>query len=305
MNLEYQSLNSRYAVPGHLSFHEGPNGLATAVVNNVHAVATVTLAGAQVMSYIPHGAAPVLWVSPSAIHTVGKAMRGGIPICWPWFGSHPVDPGGRPMHGLVRTMLWTFTSASACPDGSTELHITVRDTPETRALWPYRFELEAVITVGRKLRVAWIARNPGDAPYTYTGALHPYFTVSDVNAITIRGLDGLDYLDKTETFQRKTQTGPLQITGETDRVYLNTTAGMAIVDPSLGRTIYITKEGSRTSVVWNPGQKDEQMADVGARQHKFFVCVEAANAVDDVVTVTPGGEGRLAMEIWSERGSVS
>jgi glucose-6-phosphate 1-epimerase len=209
------------------------------------------------------------------------------------------------MHGLVRTRLWSVTAASALADGSTELRMALHDSPETRAVWPHEFELEMVISVGKQLRVEWLARNPGSQPYTYTGAFHPYFAIRDIADITIHGLEQTDYLDKPDAFRRKTQPGALKFAGEVDRIFLNTTSEILIADPGLGRTIHIAKEHSRTTVVWNPGDKDARMEDVGAGQHRHFVCVEAANAAEDVVTVAPGGEARLGMLIWSEQGAAS
>jgi D-hexose-6-phosphate mutarotase len=303
MDTDIQSLHLRYAIPGHVSFHIGQGGLLTAAVQNTHAQATVTLAGAHVMAYALCGEPQVLWASPAAAHSIRNAMRGGVPICWPWFAELAGDPKNMPMHGLVRTMVWELTATRACPDGSTELRMSVCDTPATRALWPHAFELEVVITIGSKLRIEWIARSPAGESYTYTGALHPYFTISDIRAITIRGLEQTDYLDKTDQFRRKTQFGPIRFVDETDRIYLNTKANIAIEDPGLNRTIRIAKEGSRTSVVWNPDDTDALMDDVGAGQHCCFVCVEAANAAEDVVTVAAGKEARLAMEIWTEQGA--
>lgn len=299
MDIDLQTLNEKYAIPGQVVFVRGPGGLTMAVVNNTHAQASMTLAGGHLMTYQIHGGQPLLWVSPNASYIPGKAMRGGIPICWPWFGAHPEDPQGKPMHGLVRTMLWSVVGTRALPDGSTELRMRVSDTPETLAVWPHPFELEVIATFGPRLRIEWVARNPGSLPYQYTGAFHPYFPVGDVGSVSIYGLEGLDYLDKVQDFQRQTQPGVVKINGLTDRIYLDTTSEVGIEDPILHRRIHIAKQNSRTTVVWNPDVQDEKMADVGQGQHRYFVCVEAANAVNDIVTVPPGGEGRLAMEVWA------
>lgn len=300
METELNTLNAQFAIPGHVSFHSGPGGLAMAVINNAHASGTMTLAGGHVMTFTPHGAGPLLWVSPLASYTLGRAMRGGVPICWPWFATHPSDPENMPMHGLVRTMLWTMSAARALPGGETELRMTVSDTPETLALWPHPFTLEVIATFGRKLRVEWVARNPGSSPYQYTGALHPYFNTANVRDITIRGLEGVEYLDKNDAFRQKTQPGPLRIQGPIDAIFLDTAGDVSVEDPGLGRKLRITKTGSHTTVVWNPDQRDAELPDVGAGQHAVFFCVESANAAGDVVHVPPGGEGRLGMEMGLE-----
>lgn len=159
------------------------------------------------------------------------------------------------------------------------------------------FNLEIVARFGKRLSVEWIARNPGEVSYEYTGALHPYFNVSDIRSIRILGLNGVDYLDKTEDFHRNTQRNELAITGWTDRIYLDTDSDVVIEDPGFNRSLRIHKFGSRTTVVWNPDYTAAEMPDVGAGQETGFVCVEAANAVNDRVIVPPGGECHLGMEI--------
>lgn len=300
MDSALQHLNQQFAIPGQLAFEAGPGGFLMAVINNAHASATMTLAGGHVMSYAPTGQHPVLWVSPNASWTLGQAMRGGVPVCWPWFALHPTDPRGKPLHGLVRTMLWEVKSTRALPDGSTEVVMETSNTPETLAIWPHAFALEVTATFGPRLRVAWSARNTGAEPFEYTGALHPYYAVSDIADIRIHGLDGTDYLDKNDALKRKTQHGPLRITEPIDAIFLDTTAELVVEDPGLRRKLHIAKRGSHTSVVWNPYEKDAQMPDVGAGQHQHFFCAEAANAAQDTVTVAPGEAGHLMMEIWVE-----
>lgn len=294
------SLNEKFSIPSHLSFHIGPGGLVEAVINNAFAAAAISLDGAHVMTYRPHGGREVLWASPSAAYELSNAMRGGIPVCWPWFADHPQDPHGMPIHGIVRTQRFDVISTRALDDGGTQICLAAEDTPATRALWPHAFRLEVTITLSRSLKVEWAAANPGSQPCQYTGALHPYFAVSDVRSLTLRGLEDTDYLDKYDGFRRKTQTGPVRFLTPVDNVYLDTTRSMAIEDPGFRRTIHLRKLGSRTSVVWNPGHDDASMPDVGAGQHPYFVCVEAANAADDVITVAPGNQGRLGMEIECE-----
>lgn len=297
MNEFLHTLNEQYSIPNQLSFHEGPGGLDVAVINNVHATASLSLAGAHVMSFRPHSGRELLWSSPSAAYELSNAMRGGIPVCWPWFADHPHDPYGMPIHGVIRTLPFQVTDVKELEGGGTQISLSASDTPATQALWAHAFQMEMIITVSRCLRIEWIARNPGSQPYQYTGALHPYFAVSNVHDLNLRGLENTDFLDKYDHNQRKTQSGSVLFPGKIDNVYLNTTSDMWLEDPGFRRTIHLRKLGSRTSVVWNPAEDDATFPDVGAGQHPFFVCVESANAADDSITVVPGGEGRLGMEI--------
>lgn len=294
------AVNEQFAIPGHVTVIAGPGGLATAVINNTHASAAMTLAGGHVMTFTPHGGSPLLWVSPNASYTLGKAMRGGVPVCWPWFGAHPTDPQGKPGHGFARTMLWSLSGTRALPGGETEVRMVVSDTPATRELWPHRFTLELTATFGRRLRLEWNACNPGSQPFSYTGAMHPYYIVGDSRAVTVRGLRGCAYRDKNQDFALSRLEDDLKIDGPVDAVFLDTTAEVIVEDPVLQRDLHIHKGGSRTTVVWNPHEKDALSADIGPGQHRHFLCVEAANAFDDAVTVAPGGEARLMMEIWAE-----
>ena len=294
-------LNTQFAVADHLTFAAGPGGLPVADLQHAQGAARVALQGAQVLSFQPHGAQPVIWVSACSRYAPGKSIRGGIPVCWPWFGPHPTDPS-KPQHGFARTALWSVRGTGITPQGEPQLQLELAASEATRALWPYPFDLEMRVSVGAALQVELITRNPGPAPFTYGAALHSYFGVSQVQDITILGLEGGIYIDKTDNGARKPQPEPLRITGKTDRVYLDTTAPCVIADPGRQRGIRIAKAGSRTTVVWNPGPEDaRQMVDFCDDEYPGMVCVETANAGPDLVTVPPGGEARLSAHITVER----
>jgi D-hexose-6-phosphate mutarotase len=298
--IDLETLNESFAIADHITFAAGPGGLPVAQVRNAYAAATVSLRGAQVLAFQPHHHDPVLWVSAHSLYQPGKAIRGGIPVCWPWFGPHASDPA-KPAHGFARTSLWSVLSAAALADGATQVRLRLADDDASYALWPHAFDLRLVVTVGAELRAVLIARNPGAAPYTYSGALHSYFSVSDIAAISIHGLDGCAYIDKVDGQQRKIQQGPVTIQGETDRVYLNTGETCVIEDPGLDRRITIGKAGSHTTVVWNPwAERARQLADFGDEEYHGMICVETANADGDSVTLAPGGEHRLTAIISVE-----
>lgn len=295
------TLNEQYAIPGHVHFENGPGGILTAVIENELASASMPLLGANVLTYAPRGQKPVLWTAPHEVFQPGKALHSGVPVCWPWFGAHPDNPK-LPVHGLVRTQLWSVTGTRALHNGATEVGMAIQDSDATRAIWPYPFELKVTAVFGKALDLSWEAMNPGKEPFRYTGAFHPYFAVSEASVVTVHGLDGVDYLDKVEDFARKTQHGPITFEDWTDRVYLDTTAEVTIEDPGFARRITIIKQGSRNTVVWNPKDQDVTMPAIGAGGHKTFICVEAANAFTDVQEVLPGGAGHLSMHIECTEG---
>ncbi len=292
---ELSALNARHGIAGQLVFKEVPGGLTVAEVTNPQATATIALQGAHVMTFAPRGHKPVIWLSRAAKLAPGKSIRGGVPVCWPWFGPHATEPT-FPGHGFARTVLWEVIEASALSDGGTRLVFRLVPTDATRAQWPQVTPVECHITVGRALDIELVTRNQEAGPITIGDALHTYFEVSDIRQVMIDGLDGCPYLDKMDGGQRKQQTGAVTIGAEVDRIYLDSTADCLINDPGWQRRIRIAKRGSRSTVVWNPWiEKAAKMGDFGDNGYLNMVCVESANAADDVVTIAPGGEHRLAV----------
>ena len=288
MDNTLKSQNDRFGIAEHLEFKAGSGGLIVAEINNHHATATVVLQGAHVLSFQPRGQAPVLWTSQHSHFQPGKAIRGGIPIIWPWFGNHPTDPD-KPAHGFARTMLWSVAGAETTKDGQTLLRLGLKDNANTRSLWPYPFRLELAITVGTELQVTLEMHNPGPQPFTCGSALHSYFGVSEVSQIAVDGLDGCAYLDKVNNYQQETQHGPVTVSAETDRIYLDTAATCIINDPGWSRRIVVAKSGSQSTVVWNPWiDKAKTMPDFGDEEYTGMVCVETTNAATDTVTIEPG-----------------
>lgn len=288
-----QSLDEQFAIADHISFLAGPGDLPIAEIRNTHASAAVAINGGQVLAYDPHGQEPVLWVSQHAIYEPGKAIRGGIPVCWPWFGPHPTD-SSQPSHGFVRTHPWNVIATSIVGDGATQVRLGISDSDVSSPVWPHPFALQLVVTVGPTLEVELIIQNPGDAPFTWTGALHSYFNISCITDVHVHGLDGVTYIDKVDDRQRKVQQGSIPFAAETDNVYLDTEATCRIEDLDWRRSIEISKSGSRSTVVWNPWiAKSQSLSDFGNEEYLGMLCVETANAEDNAVTLAPGQEHRM------------
>ena len=268
---------------------DGNGGLPFVRIQNQAAQASICLLGATVLEYQPQGAAALLWTSPNSHYAVGTPIRGGIPVCWPWFGAHPTDPS-LPAHGFVRTRLWRVTQAVDETAGRSVVELACEDDEKTRQMWPYPFELRLRVTVGAELSVALTSANRGSSAFPFSAALHTYFAVADVAAIQIDGLDGVPFLSKTHNYQRFVEPGPIRISAQTDRVYLDTTATCTIHDPGMNRRIQIEKEGSHTTVVWNAWEKlSAEMADLGAGMYRKYVCVETVIGPQEQ-KVLPAGE---------------
>jgi len=288
------TLNTSFAITNALRFSEAVPGLPVADIRTPLASASVALQGGHVLTWQPAGQSPVLWVSKAAVFAPEQPVRGGVPVCWPWFGAVP----GKATHGFVRTRMWQVRGTELDATGQVVLRLGLSDDASTRALWDHAFDLEMVVTVGSTLTMALTTRNTGSAPFTITQALHTYFCTGDIAQTVVQGLDGTSYLDKVQNFAVCQQSGDVTFSGETDRIYTDTEADSLILDGAGGRTIRISKQGSASTVVWNPWtEKEKTMADMAAGEHQQFLCVETCNAGPDAVAIAAGGAHTLVATI--------
>jgi len=288
-------LNQRFGISNHLKFSEIGGGLLAAEISNSLATASIALQGAHLMTYQPQGHEPVIWLSKYAKFAAGKSIRGGVPICWPWFGAH-VSDAKLPGHGYSRTVPWEVLETKALPDGATFISFGLIETDATRAQWPHPSSVKMEMTIGKTLRVELVTHNKGKQAFTLGEALHTYFHISDVAQMTIHGLEGCTYLDKVGEPASRTQNGGIVITSEVDRIYINTSADCVIEDRGLKRAIRIAKQGSNSTVVWNPWtEKADNMGDFGTDGYRGMVCVESANAAENIVSVAPGATHKLSV----------
>lgn len=285
------SIHEDVRLPGSVAATDGAGDLPVLRVSAPAATAEVYLHGAHVTAWSPDGHEPVLWLSRHSRFEDGAAIRGGVPICFPWFGPGR-EPGTTPAHGFARLVDWTLVDVL---EGASDVSLVLRLTDDdvrahpARVHWPHRFEALYVVTVGETLNLALTVRNTGDVAYSFEEALHTYLAVGDVGSVTVEGLDGSRYLDKTtDDGELVEQEGPVAFAGETDRVY-RSTATVTVDDGSDGRHVVVAKESSASTVLWNPGAaKAAAMADVGDEEWTGMVCVETANVLDDAVTLAPG-----------------
>ena len=293
-------LNKQFAISNHIIFKAGPGGLIVAEINNEQASATVFLHGGQATSFRPNGQESVLFLSNLSHFESGKPIRGGIPVSWPWFADHPTDRT-KPAHGFASISTWAVISTEQISENETRLRLGLTNSEFTRPMFPYAFDLEIVINIGKELAIELITRNKGNEAFTITSAFHSYYKVSNIEDVVVRGLEYCTYIDKVDNFKKKMQEGPIKISGETDRIYLGTTNDCLINDPGLKRQIRIQKEGSESTVVWNPWiDKALEMNDLGDKDYKQFVCVETANAGVDLINLAPGSDHRLRANISIE-----
>jgi glucose-6-phosphate 1-epimerase len=293
---DLDQLNGQFGIQGRLVFVEGPGGMPVAELYNDLGEAAIALQGAHVIGFRARGQQPLIWMSDAANFAPGKSLRGGVPICWPWFGPHATD-ASLPGHGPARTADWRPVGSQSLDDGRTRLSLELVSGDAIRRQCPHPLRVQLHVTVGYSLRFALETTNLGETPFELGDALHTYFLVGDVRKAGVEGLDACTYIDKVNGGARKLQSGPVTIAGEADRIYLDTGTHLAIADPVMRRRILIDSEGSSSVVVWNPWvDKAEKMGDLGPHGYLRMLCVETANAADDVVQLAPGAVHRLVAE---------
>lgn len=264
----------------------GQGGLPCLDIKTSLAEARVYLNGASVTHFQPAGEKPVLFLSEGSIYEAGVPIRGGVPICWPWFGAKADNPTA-PAHGVARVQQWTVSSISELPSGEIGIVLELLPSDLSRKFWPHSFHLEFRLRIGRELSMTLVTRNTGTEPFAITEALHTYFAVSDVREVQLTGMGHTVFRDKTRGMQRfEGHAEPLTFAAQTDRVYLDTDATATILDPALGRKIIVSKSGSKSTVVWNPWDKVvAALSDFGNDEWSRMLCVETANAADNAVSV--------------------
>lgn len=265
-------------------------------IKNELGSAIVSLMGAHVISYQKANSEDILWMSDKSYMEYGKPIRGGIPVCWPWFGPHPDAERKLPSHGLGRIAIWDVKEKTECPDGSSKLVMTLsgsRLPDEFSAL-----DAEIEIIVGSSLKINLKTTNNGEKDYALTEALHTYFNVADCTKLHVEGLKNTAYIDKVDGGIEKMQTEDVRISEEVDRIYMNTVAACTLVDEVTNRKVEISKKGSTSTVVWNPWvKKSIAMPDFGDEEYHTMICVETVNAGKDVITLKKGESHTLSMEI--------
>ena len=297
--MSLEELQNRFGAEN-ISFFAADGGLEAVKLVNSFGEAAVTLHGAHVISYQPKGAVPVIWMSEKSMFKADEPIRGGIPVCWPWFGPDPAGKFGG--HGFARLSKWQLVETSQSPAGETNVVLALSDKEVDEKFAPKPFKLELSVTLGSALVVALKVFNTGSEDLEYSGALHTYFNVADASAIKVCGLEQCEYIDKVLNVE-SVQNDTLIIDREIDRVFCRTSGIVRVEDPVFNRVIRIAKSGSTSTVVWNPWiEKSKRMPDFGDEEYHTMVCVEAANvpAAGDARTLAPGAMAELRQMISVE-----
>ena len=292
-------LQTRFGIPGYVAVDAGKGGLARVVVSSPRGEADVYLNGAHVTHFKPASSnGPVLFLSEESKFAAGKAIRGGVPICFPWFG--PLEGHDTaPSHGFARTSEWTLLGTEKMSDDSVVVRLGLDGTGKESAVWPHAFRAVYTVMVGTELRLSLKIEHVRGEPFLYEAALHSYFAVADVKAVSVTGLASTEFIDKTSAGKHRTEgIEPIRVSAETDRVYLETDAACEITDPLTRRVLRIEKKHSGATVVWNPWtDKAKALADLGDDEWRKFLCIESANIGPSAVILRPGESHEMSVTI--------
>jgi glucose-6-phosphate 1-epimerase len=303
--MDLQQLTDQFAIPGALSFFENEHGLIGASITTPGCTAEIYLQGAHLTAWQPTGQKPMLFLSERSLFIPGKAIRGGIPIIFPWFGTRTATAESPrtdgPSHGFARTAEWQLAFAALAGD---DLHLTLTLGPSetSRELGFDDFQVAYQIVLGAELRLQLTIANLAKTPLQFEEALHTYFAVGDAQQISIIGLSDTEYIDKTDGFKRKRQKeSPIMLTGETDRPYLDSQNPVNLDDPILHRRITVDKSNSKTTVVWNPwSELTAKLVDMTTNGWLEMTCIETANAADNAITIAPQQTHTMEAHIFVE-----
>ena len=292
--MDFQQLNRNFGINSQLEIISGQGGMPMIRISNGMAMALISVYGAQVLSFQPHDQAEdMLFLSQQSEYADGKAIRGGIPVCWPWFGP---DPKGlqRPNHGFVRNHYWQLAKTEALSDSETQVSLLFNESFKKENTWRQPFMLMLDIIIGRTLSIKLTTFNTGDKPFSITQAFHSYFRVGDIKRVKVLGLEDCEYFDKLDQGSQKTQKGSVAVSREIDRVYVEARNDLLIVDPVFKRRIHIHAPNTSTAVVWNPWSKTaKKMSDLANLDYQRFICVEAGNVAFDLIKIQPGSQFSL------------
>lgn len=278
-------------------------------IRNQAAKAEIFLQGAQVSAYERHGERPILFLSDACEYRQGSSLRGGIPICWPWFGDLDKNPEqlknqypnrlteSMPAHGFVREQEWTLKHIEIKGTGETVVTLALDVPPSDQ--WPFRAQLLYKVIVGESLSVSLSVKNTGACAFYMSAALHSYFSVKHIQHASIGGLDQAQYVDALQNWATFKQDGDVAITQEVDRIYFlpTTTSPLSLKDDD--RTIHLRSGGSQTAVVWNPWiEKSQRLSQFNDDDYQTMLCIETANVLDDAIQLQPNARHVLGLTIY-------
>lgn len=295
--ISHLSLHNKSLLSKFISLQSDSNGFEFIVIQHPKFDAAFALHGAHLLHFQLKDQAPTIWLSKSALYNEQKAIRGGVPICWPWFGAAGKSLGDNlPAHGFARTSKWEFKGSRELSNGL-QIEFLLKDTPQTRDVWPYQFELTLKATLTDTLKLELISKNTGDKDFSYNAALHSYFNISAPGSCQISGLNK-HYADKLNAGQQKTGDGSLQINAPIDSIYQKATDSVVLCDNGLHRQLHIINAGNDSEVLWTPWIEGARaFTDMPDDGYQTMFCIESAITRQDGQNVAAGQTHTLSTVI--------
>jgi glucose-6-phosphate 1-epimerase len=299
-NTRAAELDRQFGVPGIARVCEGNGAMPRVQITSSLAEGEMYLHGAHVTSWKPVGGDELIFVSTKSRWEEGQAIRGGIPVCFPWFRGKTDDPKA-PAHGVVRTKAWQLAGIVESA-GQVTVTMSTESDERTRSWWPGEFRLVHRVTFGSDLTLELACTNTGKIPFHFEEALHAYNRVADVHNVRVHGLDTVTFLDNTDSNKEKTQRGDVAVPSQTDNAYLNTPNDVDLLDPNMHRRIRLKKSNSLTTVVWNPWREGAAgLHDLGDGEWTQFLCVEASNIMGFAINLDPGQQHTMTATLSVEK----
>ncbi|HHC7201648.1 TPA: D-hexose-6-phosphate mutarotase [Vibrio parahaemolyticus] len=265
------------------------NGLDSVYIANQHVNACISLFGGQLLWFKPKNQQDVIWLGNQAVWDKSRPIRGGIPICFPWFGKS----GGEQTHGFARNVNWELSECTEIA-GEIRVTLTLRDGTPTTSIWPHKFENQLIYTITEELKIDLVTKNTDDYTWLYSGAIHTYFNIGDINGVTVSGV-GKSYLDGVDGYMQKAGQDEISIEQETIRICLDSEDTIAIFDKKFNRTIHVTNQGHNAAVIWNPWVETTKLTDdMVDDEYKSMLCVESTIYGDNPVQLEPGKYHKLS-----------
>jgi len=309
-----QRLYERYGELEGISIECQKELVAIGIINKI-ARAEVFLQGAQVTGYQRHGEPSILFLSKECQYKQGSALRGGVPICWPWFGDLNKNNSAlqkqftlpfvesASAHGFVRNVDWDVTEIDISDDETTRIILEYIITKDNIFNWPFSAKLVYEINIGKRLTLSLRIHNTDKKTFMFSGALHTYFNVSHIDHVKVKGLHDVSYIDALKNWETFKQQGDISFNSELDRIYLlrsidECSHGSKVNLKDGNRELIIESSGSGSLVIWNPWvEKSQRLSQFLADDYQKMVCIETANAADDMVTLEPNAEHVLSVKI--------
>jgi glucose-6-phosphate 1-epimerase len=288
----------QHEIPGRVAIANGDGRLPKVVVTTKSSTAEIYLHGAHVTHFQKNGEPPLLFLSARSHFAAAQPIRGGVPICFPWFGNRE----GGPSHGFARITEWQLVKTAVAPDGAVTLQLALPGIAGSPAWNSLRTDFFVMISDTLTMEIT-VANESREGTLEIENCLHTYLHVGDISAVSLAGLEGMpfdDFAFSAGGARRPASNTPLHVTQETNRVYPHHAGVVEIRDEAFRRTIRVEKFNSHSTVVWNPWTTQKMPGDFDPAEHRRMVCVESGNVKQNKILLAQGKTAALKVVLSSK-----